>query len=517
MEARHPSDVIGNWGPMQQVTFIVLSFTCIMAPFSNSGTYLYTPKLNFKCHYYDSDDLLINLNNTCSYNNSLGQETKCTNFSYDHSFYTRTLIEQFDMVCDHSWYSSFSLSIHQIGYGISGVAIGYLSDRYGRLFAARASIILEIFAGFGQAFAPTMYWFWFSRLFIGIAAYGRFLTGYVLIMEWIGPKYRATCTILYDIGWQIGYTILLIYYYTVPDYKIIQISASLFEILILMIFCLTMNESPRWLMTHDRMEEAEKLLTKAAKPSLSEAEAKKRVASVVRHAKQEISEEKNVKDQTVIDIWKVPILLKLSLILYYTWFAHAFIGYASFFSTESLSGNVFMNLTIVHISDCVCFLVIAAVFNRLPRKNTLIWGMFAEVIGISFMLTASLSATLRDYMMIPNIFFRSCITLVAQMYYLYTAETFPTTMRQASMGMCSIFARVGSTSAPFVRELTAATSLSFTICVFLTFTLINLILVLFIPDTGKIEIADTIGQKKKEVETVQHRSGSIVSALSLHL
>lgn len=520
VDAKHPSDVIGHWGPIQLRVFLTLSIMCIIAPFSNSGTYLYTPKLNFTCDFLDHHGSLIRLNNTCSYRNEMTNKIeKCTNFTYDHSFYDRTLTEEFGMICDHSWYSSFSLSIHQLGYGISGVLLGYISDKKGRLFAARSAISLEILAGFGQAFAPTMYTFWISRLLIGIAAYGRFLTGYVLIMEWIGPKYRAVCTMYYEVPFHLGYTILLIYVYSYPDYRVVQVSASLFEIFLLIIFCLYMYESPRWLMTHDQLDSAEKLLHHAAKRSLTPEEVDRRVKSVMHHVRQELLEEKNVKDQNVFDIWREPILLKLSLILYYTWFTHSFIGYASFFNTENLFGSLFMNLAIMEVSDFLVLIAVTSVFNRLPRKKTLIWGMFAEVLALLLLLTASLNKDWIMFMMIPNLIFRASLYLVIQMYYLYTAETFPTTMRQASMGTCSIFARIGSISAPFVRELTTLTHISVTNSVFLTFVAINFILVLFIPDTGKIEIADTIGQKKKEVQTVinYHRDPRPSLTPSAHL
>jgi hypothetical protein len=41
-------------------------------------------------------------------------------------------------------------------------------------------VIIEIFSGIGQALAPNVYVFLASRLFLGIAAYGRFLTGNLL-------------------------------------------------------------------------------------------------------------------------------------------------------------------------------------------------------------------------------------------------------------------------------------------------------------------------------------------------
>lgn len=41
-------------------------------------------------------------------------------------------------------------------------------------------VIIEIFSGFGQALAPNVYVFLISRFVLGIAAYGRFLTGNLL-------------------------------------------------------------------------------------------------------------------------------------------------------------------------------------------------------------------------------------------------------------------------------------------------------------------------------------------------
>ena len=49
--------------------------------------------------------------------------------------------------------------------------------------------------GLIQAFSPTMMSYMISRLFFGAASYGRFLNGYVLIMEWVGPKLRGDAAV----------------------------------------------------------------------------------------------------------------------------------------------------------------------------------------------------------------------------------------------------------------------------------------------------------------------------------
>lgn len=84
------------------------------------------------------------------------------------------------MICKRSFLASTATSSYQIGYLVSSLLIGYFSDRFGRRPTLIGTIILEIFAGYGQAFAPSIYFFTVSRFVLGIAAYGRYLTGKLL-------------------------------------------------------------------------------------------------------------------------------------------------------------------------------------------------------------------------------------------------------------------------------------------------------------------------------------------------
>lgn len=75
---------------------------------------------------------------------------------------------------------STAASVYQLGYAFSSIIVGYLSDRFGRAPTFKAILFLEIIAGFGQSFAPSIYIFLISRCLLGVAAYGRFLTGVLL-------------------------------------------------------------------------------------------------------------------------------------------------------------------------------------------------------------------------------------------------------------------------------------------------------------------------------------------------
>jgi MFS family permease len=71
-------------------------------------------------------------------------------------------------------------SLYQIGYLISSLLIGYISDRYGRKPAFKLVILLDLCICALQAFAPTIHVYLIGQVFLGISAYGRFLTGLLL-------------------------------------------------------------------------------------------------------------------------------------------------------------------------------------------------------------------------------------------------------------------------------------------------------------------------------------------------
>ncbi|RWS20638.1 putative organic cation transporter-like protein, partial [Leptotrombidium deliense] len=148
----------------------------------------------------------VTLENECiSYENP---NEPCTKWEYDKTVFWSTIVSEFDLVCQRSWFSSVAASSYQVGYAVSAILFGVISDKYGRRFALKISIYLEIVSGFSQAFSVSIYHFLFSRFFLGIAAFGRFFTGFLLIFECFGKKNRAPISAFIEFGWLFGKLIM---------------------------------------------------------------------------------------------------------------------------------------------------------------------------------------------------------------------------------------------------------------------------------------------------------------------
>lgn len=131
--AKHPSDVIGNWGPVQRRIFIFATLTYLCGPLNNSSIVFYQPKYDFFCNVFNqTTELWDKLKNVCEYTDTDGVSQTCSNFTHDDTIFKRTIVSEFDLVCSRAYYGSVSQSFHQFGYLVSGIFLGYLSDKKGR-------------------------------------------------------------------------------------------------------------------------------------------------------------------------------------------------------------------------------------------------------------------------------------------------------------------------------------------------------------------------------------------------
>lgn len=498
---QHVADVVGSWGPTQWKIFLIASVVYIIAPYQNLSLVLYTQKSDFWC-----TDPPVEVNNITR-NVCEVDKVKCRQFDFDKSFYRRTFTTEFQLVCDREWYGSLAQSLHQLGYAISGIGFGFVSDNYGRKFCLKTVLILEVIASCVQAFTSSTILLLANRVLLGASAYGRFMSFYVLIMEWVGPELRATCGILGEIGYSIGYMSLPIVFYFVLDYRILQSSVAISETIAFFVVLIFIPESPRWQMTHDKYEEAEKSMYKAAKKKgkLTDEEIRARTFQVKTFLQEQMEIEQTGTVKSILATWRNPKLLKLSLCLYMCWYSQAFIYYGSIFNLGQLGANVFLNLFIFGLSYLIATFFTYYCLTRLGRRKLMAYMFFIE--GIAFFLLV-FCYFLSDFKYLDQIkvvlAFTAAFTCSGgfNVLYLYTAETFPTTARQSAIGTCAIFARFGSMVAPFMKELSIATHVSVSLAIFAALSAASAFACTLIPETRGKEMPDTVGQTGQNLEVI---------------
>lgn len=188
----------------------------------------------------------------------------CKKFNYDKGIWLSTIIDEWDLVCNRSWMISMTQSLYMSGFILSYPIFGYISDRYGRWNSLLIGALIEMSAGFGCAFANSITVFMIFRFLIGFGNAGRTSSSYLVMIEWVGPKWRMPISTLGSLGWIFGYITLPWLTLFFLNFRHMQFFVGLYE-LVFIIWLLFLPESPRWLLTHRRYEQARQVIFSAAK------------------------------------------------------------------------------------------------------------------------------------------------------------------------------------------------------------------------------------------------------------
>ncbi|XP_053213392.1 organic cation transporter protein-like [Panonychus citri] len=497
----HVSDLIGSWGPLQKRLFFLLGVIYCASPYNNASLFYYALKSDLVCVQSDGSQISIAADK-CSFD----QLNSCS--SWYHNITRTTVTKEWNLVCERYWLRSVVLSAYQVGYMISGLLVGCISDKLGRKFAILFCICLEIITSFGLVLAPNVYVFIAIRVIHGIGGYGRFLASLILLLESVGPKLRGRIVVSYDWIWFVGEVVMLFVTYNILEFRYIYMGSMVFQIMCIGVL-MFVPESARWQLVVGKVDSAKKTLRYYAKKR----ESKKRLKLQAEKVEvDEIDEYENVlfarkldklreylisetesKDQMgIFDLFRVPKIAKFCFALYLIWFLTAFIGFGLAYSTLDLSGNVFINNGIFMTSSFASNLFMTWKVDSFKRKSMLI-VMF---LGTSVLLCASIAFVESHDYIIPRMILitsgRFTASSLFSLIYIYTSEVFPTNIRHLGVGTCSVAARMASISAPFLAQLTAITSLKLTFGLFSIMGLIGASAAILLPETKGKEIPDTV-------------------------
>ncbi|XP_076357129.1 organic cation transporter protein-like isoform X3 [Tachypleus tridentatus] len=401
-----------------------------------------------KCWMYDVMNN-TNLNNT-------REVHYCFEWEYDHTQYKSSIVEQWNLVCNNSWMISLSQMFYMSGYLVSSFITGQLSDRF----------------------------------FVALGVTGVVTSSFVLLMEIVDQSQRSTLGIAFQMGWGVSSLILSVLAWFIRDWTYLQLSISV-PMLALAGHWWLLPESPRFLLSHRRFQEAEHelkkaLITNGKDPSNLPSIMSKLVANVE-------NENSTYKEKTVLDLLKVPKWRKKSLAMFSIWFAISFIYFGLSFNTNNLGGDPFLNFLIAAAVEFPSYFGTIFVVKRLGKKFPLVISVI--IAGVALLLIIPVPYELVWLKVTISMAGKLAITASFTIVYVYSAEIFPTVVRNIGVGTSSACARLGSMLAPFVKELGTAVHPDVPYGLFGALCLLAGCLILTLPETHNKPIADTLQEE----------------------
>lgn len=171
---------------------------------------------------------------------------------------------QWDLVCEKDYYATMALVIFGISGLIGNYIFGYLQDFYGRKPSFYIYLFVEIVSCALSAFTWSFPSWIVLRFAVGMTVPAILASPYVLAIEMVGPSQRVFCTIVSNIAYSLGLTLLAGVVYMFRGWRALSLAVSLPLALLFLGFC-SLPESPRWLIATHKFERAAKVMKTIAR------------------------------------------------------------------------------------------------------------------------------------------------------------------------------------------------------------------------------------------------------------
>uniref|UniRef100_A0A803SND8 Major facilitator superfamily (MFS) profile domain-containing protein n=1 Tax=Anolis carolinensis TaxID=28377 RepID=A0A803SND8_ANOCA len=352
-----------------------------------------------------------------------------------------SLVTQFDLVCDRKDLNSISQSIFILGNLAGALVFSALSDRFGRRPVTLLAMLIQGIAGVAITFVPNFIVHVALRFIVGISISGVLISGMALGAEWVGTAYRPLPLIINHVGFSVGQMVLAGLAYAIRDWRKLQIVGSA-PVLALFFYVWVLPESPRWLVTKGRIEEAKKLFQKAAAVN-------KR--SIPPKTLDQLKPEKEAKSRSILDLARHSHLRKVTFLISTVWFANSLAYYGLSLNVGSFGLNIYLTQLIfgaVEIPGRSCtFFVMRCLGRKKCQSFFLLLG------GAVCLLIPVIPKDLPVVITVLAVIGKFTISGSFTTSYVYTTELFPTVIRQVGIAVCQTVARVAAVSSPLARLL----------------------------------------------------------------
>jgi putative MFS transporter len=328
------------------------------------------------------------------------------------------------------------VSVTFVGMMLGSLVTGFLGDRYGRRFTYQSNLAIFGFASIAAAFAPSMNVLILIQFVIGFGLGAENVVGYSTLTEFVPPQSRGKWLGFMTVFVVTGLPVAsLLGRVIIPSFgwRTMFVLGGI-GALVVWYLRKKLPESPRWLESVGRVDEAETLL------STIEAEVSREhallpapsVANIARHSR-------NLSSLLSPAILPRMILGSVSLIVINS-LLYGFVTWLpTFFVQQGLSIVRSFNYSLVMALG-------APLGSALGALTADSWGRKPTIVGASLMTIAigGFYPFVKDptILMLTGFFLIIPIyVLVALLFAIYIPELFPTEIRLRASGICNTFGR----------------------------------------------------------------------------
>mmetsp|Transcript_31576 Transcript_31576/g.79276 ORF Transcript_31576/g.79276 Transcript_31576/m.79276 type:complete len:399 (-) Transcript_31576:107-1303(-) len=312
--------------------------------------------------------------------------------------------------------------------------LGQLADIRGRWAALYVSFI---FGGVAATLSAVSFEYWqylMCKFVLGFGCGGIGVASFVLSTEPLGAKWRAVLGIATQYWWAAGICLMSGVASILTEWRVF----SAFVVISTLAYCGAsaplLKESPRWLLISGNPEKAREVLTSMAKENRQD---------IPEDGLPPLKQPASTKTVSIGSLFPYPALRRRLFAMSFIFVANSMVYYGLSLNVGSLGGSIYLNSFLSGLVEMPSYAFAQFSVEFFGRKRTLIF--LNAMAGTGCLLSAFVTGKAQTAVALIG---RFGIAASFNMIFLYTTELFPTVVRSAALGTCSLVARIGGIAAP---------------------------------------------------------------------
>ncbi|XP_023387668.1 organic cation/carnitine transporter 2 isoform X2 [Pteropus medius] len=395
----------------------------------------------------------------------LEQESCLDGWEFSQDVYLSTIVTEWDLVCADDWKAPLTISLFFVGVLLGSFISGQLSDRHGSDLQLRGSIC----PGYGHQVGGT---------------------------EILGKSVRIIFSTLgVCIFYAFGYMLLPLFAYFIRDWRMLLLALTVPGVLCVVLWWF-IPESPRWLISQGRFEEAEAIIHRAAKINRIVAP-----SNIFEPSELQDLSSKKQQPHSILDLIRTRNIRTVTIMSIILWMTIS-VGYFGLsLDTPNLHGDIYVNCLLSAVVEVPAYTLAWLLLRYLPRRYSMATALF---LGGGVLLFVQLVPSDLYYLATALVMVgKFGVTAAFSMVYVYTAELYPTVVRNMGVGVSSTASRLGSILSPYFIYL-GAYDRFLPYILMGSLTILTAILTLFLPESFGTPLPDTIDQMLR-VKGIKYR------------
>ncbi|KAJ6636445.1 Solute carrier family 22 member 21 [Pseudolycoriella hygida] len=376
---------------------------------------------------------------------NITQRTKCVSWEFDsNDNLGNTWTSEWNLVCDKESLKSVAEMFFLVGVATGGLISGYLSDKFGRRTMLFISVVLQTIFGIALYFPNSFEVYLALRGLLGLVSVSVTYAGLILAIEFVDGKWRTIAGMYNLFPLPVSYMIISGIAYLTQDHRNLQLVIGIPGIFLCFLW-FVIPESPRWLLCKGRISEVKAIIKAAAE--FNGRELPPNMDKLLKPPTEEQVEDGCVK------LFGTKYLRLITICFLCIWFTMNMVYYGMILNMNAFGGNVYMNSALAGLVEIPAIAIAIFIIMKVGKK----WIFCATLFLAGISCLCSAIAEGRDgleYLKITLLMIgKFTISAGNTIMPVYTAELYPTAIRNAGVGACNVAGGIALIIVPYLSML----------------------------------------------------------------